>query len=278
MNLDNALCVVTGAGSGIGRATAAALAARGARLVISDIDQARLDDVARELGAAVVLARVVDVGDRAQVAALAEACHAIQPGVDVLVNNAGVGQAGGVLDTSLDDWDFTLRVNLMGTVYGCHYFVPAMVARGRGHVVNVSSMLGFMPSPWVIAYQASKFAVLGLTLSMRSELAGSGVRATAICPGMINTAIVDDTRFSARNQGLRGPVAQSFSDRGWPPSRVADAIVGVLGTDTAVRPVGPEAWFAWGLTRLAPRLISDRLTRLMTRRLEKHRTPAPPAG
>ncbi|MBL8620137.1 MAG: SDR family NAD(P)-dependent oxidoreductase [Myxococcales bacterium] len=274
MTLDGALCVVTGAGSGIGRATAAALAARGARLVISDIDQARLDEVAGELGAAVALARRVDVGDRAQVAALADACHRLQPGVDVLVNNAGVGQAGGILDTTLDDWDFTLRVNLMGVVYGCHYFVPNMVARRRGHVINVSSMLGFYPTPRVIAYQASKFAVLGLTLSMRAELADTGVHATAICPGMINTAIIDATRFAAREAGLRATASKLFSERGWPPSRVADAIVGAIGHPTAVRPVGPEAWAAWGMERLAPRALGDRLGRAIHRQVEKRKARA----
>lgn len=272
MKLDNALCVVTGAGSGIGRATAAALAARGARLAISDIDQARLDEVARELGAAVVIARKVDVGDRTQVAALADACHQLQDGVDVIVNNAGVGQSGGILDTTLDDWDFTLRVNLMGVVYGCHYFAPAMAARGRGHIVNVSSMLGFYPTPRVVAYQASKYAVLGLTLSMRGELAAKGVGVTAICPGMISTGIIADTRFSPDGVAARDKVARTFADHGWPPSRVADAIVEVIGSRTAVRPVGPEAWAAWGMVRLLPRVLGDGLSRVVQRQVEKRRS------
>lgn len=267
MKLDGALAVVTGAGSGIGRATAVALAAKGARVVITDVDRARLDAVATELGAAVALAEVVDVGDRAAMAALAEACHRLQPGVDVLVNNAGIGQSGGILDTPLADWDQTLRVNLMGVVYGCHYFVPAMVARGRGHVVNLSSMLGFFPTARVVAYQASKYAVLGMTLSMRAELAATGVRATAICPGMINTAIIDGGLF-AQGEGLRAAARRQFQ-KGWPPTRVADAIVSVLGTDTAIRPVGPEAWAAWGLERLAPRALGDRVKRRMQAQVDK---------
>ena len=271
MKLDNALCVVTGAGSGIGRATAVALAQRGARLVLTDIDLHRLDTVSRELGAAVVLAKVVDVGDRVQMAALAEECHQLQAGVDVLINNAGVGQASGILDTSLADWDQTLRVNLMGVVYGCHFFVPAMVARGRGHVVNLSSMLGFFPTPRVIAYQASKFAVLGLTLSMRTELAGTGVNATAICPGLINTSIIDTGMFA--DAELR-PAAQKQFQKGWPPSRVAAAIVAALGTNAAVRPVGPEAWLAWGVERMAPRFVGDQIGRAMQRRLAKLRGQA----
>jgi NAD(P)-dependent dehydrogenase (short-subunit alcohol dehydrogenase family) len=271
MNLDQKLCVVTGAGSGIGRATAIGLAARGARLVIADVDRPRLDEVSAQLGKSVVLARVVDVGDRAQVAALAAECHAIQPAVDVLINNAGVGQSGGIVDTSLDDWDYTLRVNLMGVVYGCHYFVPAMVARSHGHVVNLSSMLGFYPTPLVIAYQASKFAVLGLTLSMRSELAGTGVHATAICPGMIATAIIEHTRFGGDRDSLRATVAETFRRRGQDPSKVANAIIDALGRDVAVRPVGADAWTAWGLTRMAPRFVGDQLNRMVKRRLDRQR-------
>jgi len=271
MNLRDSLCVVTGAGSGIGRATATALARRGARVVIADLDGARLAEVTRELGDAVVLSRQVDVGDRAQVADLAGAVHAIQHGVDVLVNNAGVGQEGGILDTTLDDWDFTLRVNLMGVVYGCHYFVPAMVARGRGHVVNLSSVLGYYATPRVIAYQASKFAVHGLTLSMRAELAGSGVNVTAICPGMIATAIIDRTRFAgSAAETARARVADVFQRRGEKPSVVAEAILGVVGKDVAVRPVGRDAWAGWGVSRLVPRL-GDRIGKAIAGRLKQAR-------
>ena len=272
MNLQDSLCVVTGAGSGIGRATATAFAKRGARVVISDVDEARLAEVARELGGAVALAHRVDVGDRDAVAAFAAEVHRLQDGVDVLVNNAGVGQEGGILDTSLADWDFTLRVNLMGVVYGCHHFVPAMVRRGRGHVVNLSSVLGYHATPRVVAYQASKFAVLGLTLSMRAELEPTGVRATAICPGMIATAIIDGTRFSASDAAkARAQTAATFKARGLPPSAVADAIVGVLGKDVAIRPVGGDAWAGWAMARLAPRLVGDRVTRFIKGRVDQAR-------
>ena len=124
----------------------------------------------------------------------------------------GTGFDNGVInaaDTTLDAGEkVTLRVNLMGVVHGCHYFVPAMVERGHGHVVNISSVLGYHGAPRVVAYQASKFAVLGLTLSMRAELASTGVHATAICPGMIATAIIDRTRFA----GASGTVEKMLPD------------------------------------------------------------------
>ena len=141
MKLQDKLVVVTGAGSGIGRATAQAFAAEGARVAVCDVDQARLDTLAAELGARVVLARKVDVADRAQMAAFAGEVHAHDAAVDVVVNNAGVAVGASFLDTSLDDWDWLLGVNLRGVVHGCHFFAKPMVAAGRrGHVVNVSSL------------------------------------------------------------------------------------------------------------------------------------------
>jgi len=265
MRFDDQLVVITGAASGIGKATAHAFAAGGARLALSDVDAARLDAVAAELGKAVVLARRVDVGDRAQMAAFADEVHALGPAADVVVNNAGVGQQGGVLDTSLDDWDWTLRVNLMGVVHGCHFFTPKMVERGRGHVVNLSSVLGLYAPPTSIAYTASKFAVLGLTLSMRGELAGTGVRATAICPGMIDTSIVADGRFAPGRDRFKEVVGRQFKKRGYPPAVVASAIVDAIGKDVAVRPVTREAWALYGLTRFAPRAVGDALGKAFTR-------------
>ncbi len=272
MELTDQLVVVTGAASGIGRATAHAFAARGAQLAICDLDRARVDAVAAERGGRWGLGPVVDVGDRARMAAFADEVHALAPAVDVLVNNAGIGYQGGILRASLDDWDHVLRVNLMGVIHGCHYFTPAMAQRGRGHVVNVSSLLGFYAAPGLAPYVVSKFGVLGLTLAMRHELEVKGVRATAICPGLIATGIVDTTRFSSFDDKARARAAREFRQRGTAPEVVADAIVGVIGTDTAVRPVARDAWFAYGVSRWMPRLIGDRLGRMAARRLARVET------
>jgi NAD(P)-dependent dehydrogenase (short-subunit alcohol dehydrogenase family) len=267
MELTDRLVVVTGAGSGIGRATALAFAARGARLAICDVDRARVDAVAGELGGRCALAAVVDVGDRAQMAGFAAEVHALAAAADVVVNNAGVGFQGNVLRATLDDWEHVLRVNLLGVIHGCHYFTPPMAARGRGHVINVSSVLGLVAAPGLTPYVVSKWGVLGLTLAMRAELEDQGVRATAICPGMIATGIVDGAKMASFGDAARARAADIFRARGTSPAVVADAIVGVVGNDVAVRPVARDAWIGWAVSRWAPRLIGDRLGRLAARRL-----------
>ncbi|MCC6621797.1 MAG: SDR family NAD(P)-dependent oxidoreductase [Deltaproteobacteria bacterium] len=250
--------LVTGAASGIGRATALAFAARGAQLVVCDVDRAGLESLAAELGPRCLMTRVVDVADRAAMKALADEVHALVPALDVLVNNAGVAVHGGILDTSLDDWDWLLGINLRGVIHGCHFFVPPMVARGRGHVVNVSSTYGFVGGTGVLAYVTSKFGVFGLSESLRAELRDKGVGVSTICPGMIKTNIVRRARFldHVGREESQAHAVRLFDRRGAPPERVAQAIVRAVEHRRDVVPVAAEAWILYGLKRVAPRLTS----------------------
>jgi NADP-dependent 3-hydroxy acid dehydrogenase YdfG len=267
MNLRDRVVVVTGAGSGIGRATALAFAAEGARVAACDVDDQRLASLAAELGDRSLFVRRVDVSDRLSMKLFADAVHEAAPAADVVVNNAGVAVGGSFLDTSLDDWDWLLGVNLRGVVHGCHYFVPKMVARGAGgHVVNISSILGIYPAPNVTAYVASKFAVRGFSQSLRAELAPHKIGVTAICPGMIATAIVADGRMTGEVGTVRSKVVDTFHKRGAPPAKVADAILDAVRTNPAVRPVGADAVMIAALSRIAPRTF-NRLAGRVQRRL-----------
>lgn len=266
--LSGKLALVTGAASGIGEATAKALAKEGARLVLCDVDEANLDRVARELGEHCVLSKRVDVASREGMKAFADEIHAKFSALDILVNNAGVGLAGGLLDTSLEDWDWVLGVNLFGTIHGCHYFVPAMVEamrhgdtrKGRAQarqIVNVSSVLGFYGVKNVIGYVTSKFGVFGLSESLRAELAPFGIGVSTVCPAIIRTNIISKTRMRTKGDAAatQKRVASIYDRRNFPPERVANAIVSAIRNDHAVVPVAPEAWGLYALKRLVPSLL-----------------------
>jgi NAD(P)-dependent dehydrogenase (short-subunit alcohol dehydrogenase family) len=258
-NLRGRRVLVTGAGSGIGRETALLAARRGADLAICDIDDAGLAEVeaiARDLGRS-VLARHVDVADRDQMRNFADVVHAESEGVDLLVNNAGVGLAANFLDTGLDDWDWIVRINLMGVVHGCHFFIPRMIERGSGgHVVNLSSMAGFIASPVLAAYSATKFAVLGLSEALREELRPHGIGVTAICPGLINTPITRNTRARGAldDPQLRERLVRIYQRRNYGPERVASNILKAVERKRAVAPVAGEAWVGYAVKRISPRL------------------------
>jgi NAD(P)-dependent dehydrogenase (short-subunit alcohol dehydrogenase family) len=253
--------VVTGAGSGIGRATAAAFAARGATVVCADIDLDAAHKTAALCGEAGGTGRAegCDVADPDAVAALA----ARTGPVDVLVNNAGVGMTGRFADMSVEDWLWIRSINLDGVVHGCAAFGPAMIARRRGQVINVSSGFGYTMRANEGAYVATKAAVLALSRCLRADWAPHGVGVTAICPGVINTPIVGATRYlgDRGEAGTRRRVERIFR-RGHAPETVAGAIVAAAEKNPAVVPVGWEAHLGWYLNRIAPLAVQDRLARL----------------
>ena len=265
--------LVTGAASGIGRATAIAFAKAGASLVICDVDEPRLREteaMVRALGRT-VFAKRVDVASKDEMRELAEGVHRHHGALDVLVNNAGVGLGGGFLDTTLEDWSWIVGINLMGVVHGCHYFVPKMVERGRGgHVVNVSSAAGFTASEVLVAYCTTKYAVLGLSEAMRLELKKHHIGVTAICPGIINTPITKNTRLRGKSAqpGVQERVVAFYQKRNYGPEKVAERILDAVARDRAVVPVSPEAWAFYFMKRLSPALF-ERFSKKMGERLDK---------
>ena len=254
-----ALAVVTGAGSGIGRATAVALASRGMHIVALDVEGSSAAAVASATGGE---AHTVDVSDGQAVEGTARSVIGEHGPPDVLVNNAGVGMTGRFLDTSDDDWRWILGTNLGGVVHGCRAFGPAMVARGHGHVVNVSSGLAFTPRATEPAYVTTKAAVLALSRCLRADWARHGVGVSVVCPGVIDTGITARTRYRGERATAESVarIRRMFA-RGHPPEEVATAIVDAVAQDRPVVPVGLEARVGWFLNGLLPARVVDRAAR-----------------
>jgi NAD(P)-dependent dehydrogenase (short-subunit alcohol dehydrogenase family) len=271
VEIPGSLVLITGAGSGIGRATALAFARAGARVLAVDIDREAAEKAAAacaELGVEAV-GYQADVADRVAVAGLADVVHAEHGPLDVLVNNAGVGMSGRFLDMPLEDWDWIVSINLMGAIHMCHAFGPRMVERGRGHVVNISSGLGYTPTATEPGYGTTKAAVLAFSRSLRADWHGRGVGVSAICPGVINTPIISHTRFRGE-QAAPDRVARVkdlFSKRGHPPEIVAKAILAAVRDNRSVVPVGVESRVGWYISRWAPTRFTDWMARISPRRI-----------
>ncbi|MFJ1913022.1 SDR family oxidoreductase [Streptomyces sp. NPDC088147] len=254
------LVLVTGAASGIGRATAFAFAEAGARVVAVDRDEegaARTAELARLIGAPEAWAEPADVGDGQAMEELAERVAAEYGIVDVLVNNAGIGLSGAFLDTTVEDWKKVLDVNLWGVIHGCRLFGKQMAERGQGgHIVNTASAAAYQPSKALPAYSTSKAAVLMLSECLRAELAGQGIGVSAICPGFVNTNITSTARFTGvsaeEEERRRKKSSRLYGLRDYPPEKVADAVLRAVVRNQAVVPVTPEARGARLLSRIAP--------------------------
>jgi 2-hydroxycyclohexanecarboxyl-CoA dehydrogenase len=258
--IEGATAVVTGAGRGIGRAIALALAAKGAKVVTVDIDPDLAVLSAADVGG---FAETADVSDRVAVAALAERVAAAHGAPDILVNNAGVGMTGSFLDMSIDDWEWIVGINLLGAVHTCTAFGPGMVARGSGHVVNVSSGLAYMPTATESAYGATKAGVLAFSQALRADWHPHGVGVSVVCPGVIATDIVrSGTRFRGHRAepDTRAGVERLFA-RGHRPEVVAKATVDAIARNRSVVPVGIEAVAGWQLRRLLPVAVVDLIAR-----------------
>ncbi len=192
---ENQTAVITGGASGIGLGIGKELGRRGARVVLADLDRNTLAQKVGELSEAgiEVLGHPTDVTDKGSVAELAGMVEADLGGCDLLFNNAGVAVFGPFVEATDADWEFTMGVNFWGVLNGLQAFVPAMINRGSGHVVNTASMSGLVGMENLSVYCASKFAVVGLSESLRRELAPSGVGVSVLCPMVVDTPISENS-------------------------------------------------------------------------------------
>jgi NAD(P)-dependent dehydrogenase (short-subunit alcohol dehydrogenase family) len=240
--------VVTGGGSGLGRALCRHLAKRDARILIADLNLAGAEETARSLSCE-AHAVACDVSKAANVEALAKDAFERLGGVDLLVNNAGVGVAGNVGEVPLSDWEWIMAVNLWGPVYGCHAFIPRMKKQGGGHILNVASAAGLLSAPTMGPYNVTKAGVVALSETLRAELAGDHIGVSVLCPTFFQTNIGKSSRGPEDMKGL----TEELLKRG---KIQADGVaeLALRGCDEDELYVTPHAdgrWM-WRLKRLMP--------------------------
>jgi short-subunit dehydrogenase/pimeloyl-ACP methyl ester carboxylesterase len=257
------LALVTGAGAGIGRATAVELARQGARkVVIVDRDLASADETADAVRAACAEAAVyqADVSDEAAMNDLAAQVRNDHGVVDILINNAGIGMAGRFLETTSAHWDTIIGVNVRGVISGSRAFGAQMVERGEGGtIINIASAAAFLPSKSMVAYSTTKAAVLGFSESLRADLADEGITVTAVCPGFVNTNIAKSTVYAGmtaeQQERARQKADAAYRRRNYTPEATAKAIVKAVRTGPPVLPVAAESRIGYAMRRISPSAI-----------------------
>ncbi|GAB4006627.1 SDR family NAD(P)-dependent oxidoreductase [Nocardioides ultimimeridianus] len=255
--------IVTGGGSGIGAALVRALVAEGAYVVCADLDLDAATRVARDAaGGGTAVARRVDVTSAASVQAAVDAVVAEHGRIDLLFNNAGITFLGNTEDLTLEQWNAIIDVNLRGVVHGVHAAYPRMIAQGGGHIVNTASMGGLMAAGLMTSYVATKHAVVGLSLALRTEAAAHGVGVTVVCPAAVDTPILDKGEIGAyrgrdfylEGQGVKRPVD---------PDVLARRVLAAVAADEAIVVEPLQARIAWRLGRLAPVVVNRMATRFI---------------
>lgn len=269
-------CFLTGAASGIGRATALKLAGEGAELFLTDRNADGLAETvadARALGAQVSAHRALDVSDYEQVAAFAADIHASHPAMDVVMNIAGVSAWGTVSTLEHRHWESMVSINLMGPIHVIESFVPPMVAAGRGgHLVNVSSAAGLVALPWHAAYSASKYGLRGVSEVLRFDLARHGIGVSLVVPGAVQTPLVQTVEIAGVDR--EHPQVRKWVDRfgghAVSPEHVADRILVGMGrnryliyTSPDIRALYAFKRFAWWPYSVAMRQVNVIFTRAL---------------
>jgi NAD(P)-dependent dehydrogenase (short-subunit alcohol dehydrogenase family) len=285
-HFEGKVAIVTGAASGIGLALARSLVVRGASVVFADLDEDGARKAADELHAGPpgrASAAGLDVRSSDAVTELVERTARDHGHLDLIFNNAGIAVGGRISDMTVAHFDRAIDVNLRGVINGIMAAYPIMIRQGRGHIINTASSAGLLPGPGLGPYAMTKHAVVGLSISLRPEAASNGVRVSVVCPGVIDTPLLD-----AKNPSDL-PVIESYSGGGraalekamgkaYPPELLArDVLAGVTRNRAII--VAPHharrAWFAY---RMAPVLVQRLVDRSFSRMASRYLGDGPASG
>ena len=259
--------VITGAGSGFGRALAFALAPRGARLVLADVNETSAAETARlclARGAKETRSVRCDVSKLDEVESLAASCK--EP-VDLVVNNAGVSSGGLIGEAPIADWRWTIEVDLFGVIYGCHAFVPMFRKQGYGHVLNVASAAGLVSAPRMGAYNVSKAGVVALSETLSAELVGTKIGVTVLCPTFFQTDIAKSGRFP---DPKTRKAAEKLVARGKTAESIAKAALRSVESNELFCVPMTDARLFWRIKRLAPGLFVKLAGKVAERQMYKN--------
>lgn len=264
--------LVTGAGSGLGRAIAARYRRAGARVLLTDVDPVAGRAAAAELGGDFA---ALDVRDDADWRRVHDWCLATYGGLDLLVNNAGVGAGGRLERLDWSDWQWVLDINLAGVVRGCRTFVPLFQRQRRGHLVNVASMAGLLNPPGMASYNVSKAAVVALSETLRTELAPDGITTTVVCPGYFATNL--GTRLRCPDPAMTALANRLMARSAITADDVAEQVFAAVTAGRFWVLPHREGRRAWWLKRHLPALTQRRLAADWARLLPRLRADGPVA-
>jgi NAD(P)-dependent dehydrogenase (short-subunit alcohol dehydrogenase family) len=270
--------IVTGGASGIGRAIGAQLVASGANVILADLDGDAASRAAHDItpvpGRPGSIAGVhLDTRDEAAFRALVRDVIANHGGLDLLFNNAGISMGGPTHELTSAHWNRIIDVNIRGVVNGILAAYPAMIERGHGHIVNTASGAGLAPPPFVTPYAMTKHAVVGLSTGLRAEAALHGVRISVLCPGSIETPILDrlpdaDLPVTASEPVTARAYLATVKQKPIPAERFARESLRRVARNQSVIVVPSSAKSLWYLQRFAPGLM-ERIMRVLARRVDK---------
>jgi NAD(P)-dependent dehydrogenase (short-subunit alcohol dehydrogenase family) len=256
---EGAVAIITGGASGIGRALAEALARRGAEVVLADLQGELAQEVASGICSSGerATAKEVDVTDFSAVETLVRETFTRTGRLDYMFNNAGIAIGGEVQHYKIEDWNRIIDVNLRGVINGVQAAYQVMFKQGFGHIVNTSSMAGLGPVPFVVGYATTKYAVVGLSTALRTESVAAGIRISVICPGVIQTPILNGGKYGKMVGGIPLGIIKQMFERLKPMSSdlFARKVLKAIAKNKAVIVV-PARWkWFWWMNRFSPSLV-----------------------